>query len=208
MKLYLVRHGQSAGNFDGFHQDKNTPLTNLGIQQAHKLAQRFKTIPVDVIVSSHYMRAHDTAKIIAQEIKKPIVINELFRERKIPSKIEGKSTSDIVAVSIIKMLKVNMHDSNWHHSDEENIYDLIFRAKKVITYLANHNENNILAVSHGRIIQAIIGVVVFNELLNPITFEMIKENMYLSNTGITVLEKIKNGWRLLTWNDDAHLGSV
>ena len=67
---------------------------------------------------------------------------------------------------------------------------------------------NILAVSHGRIIEAIVGTVVLGDALTPEIFDQIKDSMYLANTGIIVLEKTGNNWHLLTWNDNAHLGNI
>jgi broad specificity phosphatase PhoE len=208
MKLYLVRHGQSNGNLNKRHQHSDTPLSDLGKQQAQELARRFSTIPIDIILTSHFDRARETAKIVATEIDRPLETSELLREIKRPSEIEGKLTSDPNAVDIKDKIKANIHDPNWHYSDEENVYDLIARAKDFLKSLENHKEVNILAVSHGRIIEAIVGTVVLGDSLVPELFDQIKDSMYLSNTGITVLEKTNNQWHLLTWNDNAHLGNI
>lgn len=208
MKLYLVRHGQSNGNLSKRHQHGDTPLSDLGRQQAQELAKRFSTFPIDIILTSHFDRARETAEIIATEINQPVETYELLREIKRPSEIEGKSISDPLAVEIKDKIKANIHDPNWHFSDEENVYDLIARAKDFLQFIENRKEVNILAVSHGRIIEAIVGTVVLGDSLVPELFDQIKDSMYLSNTGITVLEKTNNQWHLLTWNDNAHLGNI
>lgn len=208
MKLYLVRHGQSNGNLSKRHQHSDTPLSDLGRQQAQELAKRFSTIPIDAILTSHFDRAQETAKIVATEIDRSLETSELLREIKRPSEIEGKLTSDPNAVNIKDKIKANIHDPNWHYSDEENVYDLIARAKDFLQFIENRKEVNILAVSHGRIIEAIVGTVVLGDSLVPELFDQIKDSMYLSNTGITVLEKTNNQWHLLTWNDNAHLGNI
>ena len=208
MKLYLVRHGQSNGNLSKRHQHSDTPLSDLGKQQAKELAKRFATIPIDIILTSHYDRARETAEIVATSIDRIVETNELLCEIKRPSEIEGKLTSDPLAVDIKDKIKANIHNSNWHYSDEENVFDLIARAKDFLLSQESRKETSILAVSHGRIIEAIVGTVVLGDALTPLIFDQIKDSMYLSNTGITVLEKTDNQWHLLTWNDNAHLGNI
>jgi len=82
MKLYLVRHGQSNGNQSKRHQHSNAPLSDLGRQQAQELAKRFTTIPIDIILTSHFDRAQETAKIVATKIDRLLETSELLREIK------------------------------------------------------------------------------------------------------------------------------
>ena len=91
-KLYLVRHGESDGNATmSFLPDHQGGLTKKGMGQAEKLAKRFRKIPIDVIISSDYKRAADTAKIIRRATRKRIVITKLIREARYPKeyKIEA-----------------------------------------------------------------------------------------------------------------------
>jgi len=203
MKLYLVRHGQSIGNLNKRHQHSDTPLSDLGRQQAQELAKRFSTIPIDIILTSHFDRARETVEIVATGIDRTVEVNELLYEIKRPSEIEGMLNSDPLAVDIKDKIKANIHDPN-----EENVFDLIARAKDFLTSLESRKETSILAVSHGRIIEAIVGTVVLGDAITPLIFDQIKDSMYLSNTGITVLEKTNNLWHLITWNDNAHLGNI
>ena len=62
MKLYFVRHGESQGNVAGIHQSGSVALSENGIIQAQKVAERFATIAIDVIFASDYTRALETAK--------------------------------------------------------------------------------------------------------------------------------------------------
>jgi broad specificity phosphatase PhoE len=80
--LWIVRHGQSAGNvardaaeaagnsrIDIAHRDMDTPLSALGERQADALARWFGRMPQagrpTVILYSPYARARDTARRIA-----------------------------------------------------------------------------------------------------------------------------------------------
>ena len=89
MTLYLVRHGETLGNQQKFHQSPDTPLTDIGLFQAERLAYRFKKIKIDALFSSPYHRTQQTAQKIAAQIKLSIITNSLFREFLRPKEIWG-----------------------------------------------------------------------------------------------------------------------
>jgi len=70
MKVYFVRHGQTFGNLSEVHQDHSDELNELGIKQAQTVADRFKTIDIDCVISSDYTRAKVTAEEIAKVVGK------------------------------------------------------------------------------------------------------------------------------------------
>lgn len=102
-KLWIVRHGQSAGNVarDQAHaagldmidialRDVDVPLSDLGHQQAEALGRWFAAQPEDgkpeVVLSSPYVRARQTAKAICEaggvmETARRPVVDERLRER-------------------------------------------------------------------------------------------------------------------------------
>ena len=66
MKLYLVRHGQSAGNLPGRMTGwSEHPLTALGATQARRVAARLAPLGPMAVYASDLPRALDTARIIA-----------------------------------------------------------------------------------------------------------------------------------------------
>src|SRR3569832_2170468 len=81
--LWVVRHGQSAGNvardaaeaaglptIDIAERDIDVPLSDLGRLQAHALGLWFGTLPRDarpeVLLCSPYVRARQTAKLFLE----------------------------------------------------------------------------------------------------------------------------------------------
>jgi broad specificity phosphatase PhoE len=83
-RLWLVRHGQSQGNVArdaadeaGAHEididlrDVDVPLSELGVKQAEAAGRWFAALPRDerpeIILSSPYVRAKQTAEIICRE---------------------------------------------------------------------------------------------------------------------------------------------
>jgi broad specificity phosphatase PhoE len=101
--LYIVRHGESAGNvareaalLAGEHEididvrDIDVPLSKLGEQQAAALGRWFAAMPDDekpnVILTSPYLRARDTAAIVARtaglhDDAYSLVVDERLREK-------------------------------------------------------------------------------------------------------------------------------
>ena len=65
MNLYVVRHGQTEANVNHLFNGRNErDLTEFGIEQANSLANRMKTISIDLIFSSPLKRAIHTASIL------------------------------------------------------------------------------------------------------------------------------------------------
>ena len=207
MRLYFVRHGESEGNLARRHQKSDTPLSEAGRKQSRILAERAKHLPVEVILSSPYVRAQETAKIIAAGINLRVEITDLLREFKRPSEIAGKDIHDPEVVRIKKLVSEHLGDEQWRYSDEENFFDLRKRAIRFWSEVSKRPEKHILVVSHGGIIRYIVAVMLFGEALTPDLGRLFIDSLATINTGLTVCERREDqAWKLLTWNDHAHLG--
>ena len=72
MRIYLVRHAiaENAGTSD-YEDDSLRPLTEKGREKMKKIADALKTLGVepDLIVSSPYKRASQTASVLAKSLK-------------------------------------------------------------------------------------------------------------------------------------------
>ena len=80
--LYLVRHGQTAGNAEGrFGGHGPTPLSDLGREQAEKAAIVLAKEGIRAIYSSDLLRAIQTAEPLAAFLNLPIHKSPAFRER-------------------------------------------------------------------------------------------------------------------------------
>ncbi len=207
MKLYFVRHGESKYNALNIHQRADTELSAKGFQQAKFVANRFRDIKIELIIASDYLRAQQTAEEIGRAVQKKTVFTPLLREIKNPSAIEGKHFDDPDAIQVKEILRNNVKLTDWHFSDEENFHDAKHRAAKFLDYVNLLTEENILAVTHGKILCMIISLIIFGRGLSFDEFSRLKAVLDLSNTGITLCEKNQDGeWKLITWNDHAHLG--
>ncbi|HEY0627351.1 MAG TPA: histidine phosphatase family protein [Allosphingosinicella sp.] len=101
-KLWIVRHGQSAGNVarEAAHaaghsmidipiRDVDVPLSDLGQRQAQALGHWFAALPdeekPEILISSPYVRARQTAQAICVvggvAERRPPILDERLRER-------------------------------------------------------------------------------------------------------------------------------
>ena len=82
-RLLLIRHGESEGNRDRvFTRSPEVPLTDVGRAQARHaaewLAARYRPTG---IVSSPFVRARQTAGVLAEHLRLPVTVEEDLRER-------------------------------------------------------------------------------------------------------------------------------
>lgn len=100
-RLWIARHGQSAGNVArdtaeaGGHElidistrDADTPLSDLGLEQARAMAHWFASLPEDqrpdVLMTSPFVRAQQTIACVADALgiaRSDIKIDERLREK-------------------------------------------------------------------------------------------------------------------------------
>lgn len=217
MRVYFVRHGQTVSNKQEIHQGHDDELNDLGKKQAQVVARRFRDLPIEVIISSDFSRARDTAAEIAIASGAPVETTELLRERKRPSSLIGKSYRSEEVMTVMRELEENRHEPNWHHSDEENHTDALLRAKHFLAFLEKRTEKNIVVVTHAAFMRFILTSMIFGEQATVEQFKQIYDAFRLANTGVSVCH-YKDGlrgmyhqdtfWHIDTWNDHAHLKDI
>lgn len=72
MKLYLIRHSNAVEVGEGdYEDDSQRPLTEQGCKKMERIASALNRLGIqpDLIVSSPYVRAHQTAQILALTLK-------------------------------------------------------------------------------------------------------------------------------------------
>lgn len=208
MTIYFIRHGEGHHNANGLYSTPDFELTEKGKQQARVVAQRLKNLPIKTLIVSPYKRTVQTAEIINKVLNKPIIYSKLAIEVLRPSEIAGKPIDHPESQRIRRFMDSNAHLPDYHYSDEENFFDLKFRAKKLLEYLETFEGNNehIAIVTHAVFIKMVVLSIVLQDELTPKGFLNAYHSLHLATSGLTVCEKNENGWRLITWNDQSHLG--
>ncbi len=72
MRIYLIRHSNAVDpGTPGYEDDNQRPLTEKGRDKMNKIASALKKLNIkpDLIVSSPYVRARQTAEILAKAMK-------------------------------------------------------------------------------------------------------------------------------------------
>lgn len=205
MNIYFVRHGESTENALQIYNWMDSPLTDLGIKQSQKVAERFKDINIDVIYHSDMVRARMTANEIKKFQNAEMIESELIREQLPPSELLGLSENDQKPKDVMKLLQKNEHDKDYRYSDEENFEDLKKRVFEFLKIIESLNKENILVIGHGFVLRTLIGYVLFGDNFNSYDFVNLKKSLKTINTGVTLCDVNNKKWTLVTWNDYSHL---
>ncbi len=146
--VYFLRHGETAGNRAWVHQYPETQLSGQGRVQAALVAEYFRSVPLDLILTSPLARATETAHIVRGDRDLPLEESEDVVEFRRPRDIWGTSWLNPRSLFIMAKLYYFAGREGWHHSDEENLEEFHTRARRALELLAARPERNILVVTH------------------------------------------------------------
>lgn len=170
-RLWLIRHGQSAGNLaraealsQGDHlisiseRDVDIPLSPLGYRQAEAVGHWFASLPEEerpeVVLSSPYVRALETARTICQAggtasgAKGPVV-DERLREREFGI-LDRLTTGGIKALHPDQAEHRALLGKFYHRPPGgESWVDVILRLRSALdTVSLHHADRRVLIVCH------------------------------------------------------------
>ena len=202
-KLYLVRHGQSAGNAEGrFGGHSPTPLSELGQEQAKITAKALAKERINAIYSSDLLRAVQTAEPLANKLDLPMIKTSAFRERNI-GVLEGltfNESKDQYPKDYYALINRSVHHVI---TEGESYRQLLKRATSTLWEVLNiHRGERVAVYSH-------TGAICFLtlHLMNAI-HRNTKSTPWLvtSNCGINRFEvRGRRNIRVLALNDTRHL---
>lgn len=212
--LYIVRHGQSESNRDRMYQTGDVPLTELGHEQARFVADRLLHIPdLEIVISSPYTRALETARAIAETTKLPLEQDERIREYRVPAALMGTSFDGEEAGAYWDAQVEHYAEPGWRYADEENYDDLYNRADAFIHALEERTERSMVMVSHAGFTRVLLTHMMYQGERQPRAAQQLSRFLIPEHTGITICryrpsETKRLPWRMLTWNDTVHLGDT
>jgi 2,3-bisphosphoglycerate-dependent phosphoglycerate mutase len=205
-KLYLVRHGQSAGNAEGrFGGHGPTPLSDLGRKQAEITGKILAREGIGAIYTSDLQRAVSTAEPLAKLTGVPIVQTPAFRERNV-GVLEGLTFDE--SKETFPDDYYALVNRNVHHviTNGESYRHLLRRSTgELWDILRNHMGERIAIFSH-------TGAICFLtlHLMGAIRRDT-KQTPWIvtSNCGINRFEiRGRNNVRVLALNDTRHLAEI
>jgi broad specificity phosphatase PhoE len=177
--MILLRHGQTVFNavFTETRVDPGVPdppLTDLGRDQACEAAERLRGENVRRLVASPYLRALETAEIIAAELDIPVTVEALVRERMAFSCDVGSPRTALA--ERWPGWRFEHVDEIWWHTEEEPVESLFDRCRAFCAEMASAPDwRDVGVVTHWGVIRALTGQRVLNgEIIrvDPATVEI------------------------------------
>lgn len=153
--LYIVRHGQNEDNANGIlNGHRDMPLTELGREQARKLAASIRTqgLQFDAVYASPLSRALETARILADGagLSRPQTYDDLI-ERDFGD-MTGRPASDIKKLCAPDIIETDTVTYFLRPDDAETFPELLARGRRVCNDMVRrHPQQVALLVCHGDI---------------------------------------------------------
>jgi probable phosphoglycerate mutase len=205
--LYLIRHGEALGAVHDIIG--NTALSSLGILQAERLRDRLAAtgeIAADVLISSTFERARQTAEIIAPALGLPILFDDEVQELR-----DGVGGGIHVDEYRAKFGEVNFRETPFRQvaPDGENWGQFVLRVSTALDRIIHeYDGKTIVIVCHG----GVIGVS-FLYFIGAGSLQYPQAGFDTDNTSITHwARRSASGrsarWRLKCYNDDMHLRDI
>lgn len=202
LRIYFVRHGETIWNtLKIFQGRQDSPLTEVGINQAEKLSEYIKDIHFDKIYSSPQSRAKKTAEILLGNRKLNIIeIPEL-------QEINMGNVEGIPRENFEKNFPEEYHNF-WNNAiaynpiafNGESYQEVLDRVKVGLEKLIQENKNGtVLVVSHGVTLKAIFNIIKKHGI------KEFSEQEVPQNTSTTIVEYSDGEFKIVKFSDTTHL---
>jgi len=145
--LFIVRHGETEANKKDIDAGPlDYPLTKKGVKDVSLIAKTISRVKINAVYSSPLFRAVETPEILARPHKLKARILEGLTEAKLKPQFVGKKGRHHVLTNPEAFSETNK--------------DILERMGKAIEIIKKEAEGNVIVVSHGDVITAMLEVVV------------------------------------------------
>ena len=192
IRVYLVRHGQTAWNINKLAQGHtDIPLDEVGLAQAKAVGRVFSQASVGLVLASDLKRAHQTALSIGTAVKTDVLLREqCFGEW------EGEDYREVRR----RFIAAGDHPDVTPPGGESK-RDVWNRLESVHQRLAETLFDTAV-ISHGGTSSILCARLLGGSVEMAASFKF-------SNAGVTEFERMADGrFRLIRYDDVSHLGSV
>lgn len=201
--LILLRHGETEWNLTGRWQGQavDTPLTELGREQARIVARRLTAYPIQAIYSSDLVRAFETAQIVGQVLGLAPIAEPGLRESDIGT--WTGLTWDEITARFPDEVTAMFAGEDVRRGGGESYSEM--QARLAATFdriIAAHPGQTVLLVGHGAALRSLIAYVLSADLAQ------MHRIVIGGNTALSVVQAQRGGLRLVSYNDTAHLDGV
>ncbi len=206
-RLIFVRHGESnttvSRRIGGFRTC--TGLSPLGRQQAERLRDRWAKHPefeADVLISSQFRRALETAEIIAPALGGlPIELVDGFGEHDPGDDCDGITFEEFVERYGQRDWESDPYSTGFPGGETLAAFHLRI-GEAISATVRDHEGKTVVIICHGGVVDAALR----QALRMPVSGGF---DIWTLNTSITEFQIVRLGrWKLLRYNDHAHLAGL
>lgn len=191
--IFLIRHGETAGNAARILQRPDMPLSPRGVAQAERLARRLTGAGITAILASDLVRAAMTAEPVARVTGAAVTFEPLLHERNFGD-IRGIASAD---------LGFDPFDPGYTPPNGESwevFHARVDRAWARMHEAAAATRGHLAVVTHGLVCKSLAG----RHLTLP---EGAGVPERWENTSVTILDA-QAPWRVALLNCRAHLDDL
>ena len=148
MIIYLIRHGESLSDVENLYGGTfDDHLTEKGKKEAKELAQKLKDKNIQVIFSSPYFRAKETAEILKGSLGWKLQIVDNIKERNSYGFLSGKNKD--WAKKEYPEICANL--KGYHYTIEGGERYEVFRERVALAWdeMTNSDYERIAVITHG-----------------------------------------------------------
>ncbi len=149
MNIILIRHGETPLNRARILQSHDTPLSDLGQEQARAMGERLKDEPISAILSSDMTRAAQTAQALSATTGIPVDHDSLLHERNFGD-LRGQRFADL-GFDPMAPDYAPPNGESW-----QVFHQRVARAFDLIVQTAQTHDQTLAVVSHGLVIREIV----------------------------------------------------
>ncbi|HZE70769.1 MAG TPA: histidine phosphatase family protein [Pyrinomonadaceae bacterium] len=158
LRLYLIRHGEVEGAANGRLLGRtDTPLSEHGMAQAHRLAEELSVVRLAAVYSSDLQRARVTAEIIAKRSNLKVQERPAWREINM-GQWEGRTMVSLSDETPQLVARLFDDPAPFEYPGGESFACFTARVLKALDQLLmTHKSGEVVLVAHGGVCRAIIG---------------------------------------------------
>lgn len=203
MRIFLIRHGETKGNREGYFRGRSDfPLNENGVRQAKALGEALKDSGIQVVYSSPLSRAVETARWVARTTDAEVLIEKGFNNINL-GPWEGKKKEEIKE-KYPKEFKIWITIPEKLHLDgAESVLQVQERSvktlKKIINELSERKIQTFAVVTHRAVLKSLIAGIL--DIKIPFFWKI-----HVDTASYSILDySLERGFTLKLLNQTSHL---
>jgi broad specificity phosphatase PhoE len=199
-RIYFLRHGETEWNAEGRVCGRtDVLLSDVGREQACRLAERMKSIRVEALYSSPLRRALDTAHIVGEAMGHTSVVDDRLMELDYGD-WEGKTFAEVERADPAAYYAWVADPGSLAPPGGESGEQLVERVVPFFDFIAaRYGEASVAVVCH-KTVGRLFACHILHAPLAGYRWRVV-----VDNASLNIFETVKQGWRVAALNDTSHL---